>query len=516
MCEKNNKNKVILISSGIWALFAHGMALFNKYSFHDDIAHQFSIGATYSSGRWMLGILDEAVSKLTGSIHYSIPLFNGILSIVFIALICILVSIFLEIDNFLLNIGLTGIMITFPVVTGMFGYVYTAPYYLFGTLIGVLGCFLLCKYFEWYFYLFGILLMACSVGVYQANIPICISMMLIYMIKMAIEKNSFKWKEYFKLVMHYIIACVGFMSTYFIINKLFLLYKHVELSNYKGINNFGYTSIKGYFERIMLAYKEFFNPTDDVSYNMFPFSLEAFYKAMIFMTIILSVYIVCLKLRENILAGVLLASLMIVFPLAVNFIFVMCDASEIHTLMMYGGCWGSVYFIWIVNYMSQKINRVSKVNQVVVILSVMLILSINLLNCRFANICYLKANYVQEQAISYYTTLITQIKSIEGYTAQTRVVYINEYDKSDATIPKIAQFEAIRILPYDCSTIINDYKWRESMLLWCGFNPKTAGSAIYEQLPEVIQMPCYPSDGSIKMIEDVLIVKFANTASSYK
>lgn len=55
-----------------------------------------------------------------------------------------------------------------------------------------------------------------------------------------------------------------------------------------------------------------------------------------------------------------------------------------------------------------------------------------------------------------------------------------------------------------------------SMVLWCGFNPKTADSAMYEQLPEVIQMPCYPSDGSIKMIEDVLVVKFADTATSYE
>lgn len=516
MCKKNNKNKVILISSGFWALLAHGMGLFNKYSVHDDTAHQFSVGATYSSGRWMLGVLDEAVSKLTGSTHYSTPLFNGTLSIIFIALICILVSMFLEINNSFLNIGLTGIMITFPVVTGLFGYMFTAPYYLFGTLTGVLGCYLLCKYSEWYFYLVGILLMACSVGVYQANIPICISVLLVYMIKKVIEQNGFEWKELFKFIMYYIVACVGFMSAYFIINKLFLLYKHAELSNYKGINNFGYTTITEYFRRIILAYKEFFNPTDDVSYNMFPFSLEVFYKVTIVMTIMLSAYIAYQKLRENILAGMFLVSLMILLPLAVNFIYVMCDVSGIHTLMMYGGVGTFVYFIWLVNYMSQKNPQFPKINQAVIILSATLILCINLLYCRFANICYLKADYVQKQAISYYTTLITRIKSVEGYTAQTRVVYINEYRKSDATIPRITQFEAIRISPYHWSCIINDYKWRGSMVLWCGFNPKTADSAMYEQLPEVIQMPCYPSDGSIKMIEDVLVVKFADTTTSYE
>lgn len=139
MAEKIiSRYKAIWFCACLWGLSAHGMAMFNKYSFHDD-ASLFLVGGTYSLGRWMLGILDEGVRMLTGSAHYSVPLFNGVLVVVFIALSSMLISNLFEIESGLLQAALTGVMITFPVVTGLFGYIFTAPYYFFGTLMGIGG-----------------------------------------------------------------------------------------------------------------------------------------------------------------------------------------------------------------------------------------------------------------------------------------------------------------------------------------------------------------------------------------
>lgn len=46
------------------------------------------------------------------------------------------------------------------------------------------------------------------------------------------------------------------------------------------------------------------------------------------------------------------------------------------------------------------------------------------------------------------------------------------------------------------------------MKLWCGFSPIMKDAAEYEQLPEVEEMPGYPDAGSIKIVEDVLVIKF--------
>ena len=39
----------VMISASLWGLFAHGIVLFNKYSWHDD-TQLFGIGGTFSLG----------------------------------------------------------------------------------------------------------------------------------------------------------------------------------------------------------------------------------------------------------------------------------------------------------------------------------------------------------------------------------------------------------------------------------------------------------------------------------
>ncbi|MBE5943317.1 MAG: hypothetical protein E7258_00185 [Lachnospiraceae bacterium] len=54
-----HRYKIAFLSTLIFGLIAQGMALFNKFSFHDDVAELFGVGATTSSGRWMLELLSQ-------------------------------------------------------------------------------------------------------------------------------------------------------------------------------------------------------------------------------------------------------------------------------------------------------------------------------------------------------------------------------------------------------------------------------------------------------------------------
>ena len=109
------------------------------------------------------------------------------------------------------------------------------------------------------------------------------------------------------------------------------------------------------------------------------------------------------------------------------------------------------------------------------------------LNIRYSNILYLKADVMQTQMISYYTTLITRIESIEGYTEDAQVVYIGEYDKHDKNLVGISEyFDDLDLATYKGEPIFND------------------GNA------EVASMPCYPDQGSIRCINGKIVVKFAD------
>lgn len=60
----------------------------------------------------------------------------------------------------------------------------------------------------------------------------------------------------------------------------------------------------------------------------------------------------------------------------------------------------------------------------------------NLIYCHFANAQYLSMDLGLKQAIGFYTPIITQIKSLEGYTDETKVIFIgvNETVIDDKTM----------------------------------------------------------------------------------
>ena len=147
-CRIPGKYLICLISTFFWGLISHGMALFNKYSLHEDISQLFGVGATFSSGRWMLDILHKAeVFFLGGS--FSLPLINGLVSIFYISLCgCVIVKL-LDIRKSVLIFALSGALITSPTITGLFGYMFTAPHYCLGYFMAASGALLICNYNKW-------------------------------------------------------------------------------------------------------------------------------------------------------------------------------------------------------------------------------------------------------------------------------------------------------------------------------------------------------------------------------
>lgn len=503
--DKRIKFKIIAISSAIWTILAHGMALFNKYSYHDDVASFNSVGNTYSSGRWMLGVLGKIVNIITGSKHVSTPIPNGVLTVVCIAMIWYMISNALNIRSIILNIMACGILISFPSVTGIFGYMFTAPYYYFGALQGVLGVYIYYKYKNLTAWIVSSALLACSVGVYQANIPICLCTLLLFFLA-DIYNTDRDWKTFWKNVFSNILLCIIFMAEYFIVNRLFLKFLSISLLDYKGLNGFGKTNLKSYLFRIIVAYKQFLYPTDNIWGNMFPYAAKYYHIMLVIIMIILSIKLCLIVSKQNKNKAIQIMMVMLIFPLAAYFAYVMVDIEEVHALMMFGGAFTFILAVWVLDNLLVKSNiEILLKHAGTVLIGILLFL-----NIRFSNVCYLKAEILQSQTISYCTTLITQIKSTEGYTDETPVVYLNEYLKYDNNLLGADYlFDTITTFPYESNTTINDYVWYGTMQQWCGFSPILGDASIYEDNEEVKKMPCYPDDGSIRYIDGQIVVKFS-------
>ena len=123
-------------------------------------------------------------------------------------------------------------------------------------------------------------------------------------------------------------------------------------------------------------------------------------------------------------------------------------------------------------------------------------------------ICYLKMEIMQQAMTSWFTTLITQIKSSDDYRPDRPVLFVTEGGIADPTVSHIGELDWIHTMAYEHSLrdFLNSYSWREFMEVWCGFTPVYCEDEGMQYLPEVQEMPVYPEPGSIRVIRDVLVV----------
>ena len=111
--------RAAFLSALVCGLAAHGMALTNKFSTHDDILALFWTGSTIASGRWMLHVIGWMETLLFGDGHFSLPMMNGLFSLCCVGLAAAWITNLLKIRRRSYAVGLGGVMAAFPAMLHM-------------------------------------------------------------------------------------------------------------------------------------------------------------------------------------------------------------------------------------------------------------------------------------------------------------------------------------------------------------------------------------------------------------
>lgn len=225
---------------------------------------------------------------------------------------------------------------------------------------------------------------------------------------------------------------------------------------------------------------------------------------MLLWVVILTGYQLVKGFRQSMAKGLQTILLLMLFPLAVCFVNVL--SGDAFVLVLYPYTLVYLYFIWLLEregYEKGKIYGVWRHR-----FGILLVLCMCLWLSRYSNVSYMKANLVQERTIAYYTTLITRMQSTEGYSENMPVAYVNDtQNKSLATVTITEDLYPEPVVPH---TFLNDYSWKLFIKEWCGFSPQEVDFTKREELEmleEVQDMPIYPNDGSIRIIDGILVVK---------
>lgn len=501
--------QLIVLSSLFWGIAAHGTMIFNKISFHDDLHSLFgyALGSSYTSGRWAAEILQKLLEGIFGGRVYSLPLFNGFSTIVLTASISYLIILLLDIKGRTLHVLISGLLIVFPTVTSLFGYMFTTIFSQTAFLLVTLSVYLIFCDKGRILLPLAVLMSGFAIGIYQAVIPFMLTIVVIKVLRDTYEGKYRGWRPF--ILEGVYVAVYGILSLiiYLIGLKVSLWYHHAELTTYQGINTMQNTGILQYLARVRNAYYYFFFPPGGAA-DMYPMSIRNIYYVILVAICLMTLVIIGASFKKNTVIGIQMILIAILLPLAVHFIYVMCDVKQtsIYSLMLYSQVFIFVYFILCVEILVQEFGE--KLIRVKSIILIMLLIT-NILYARYANICYMKSEFQFTQLISYFTELRARITNTEGYKAEYPVAFLNEFEKNTEHLYITSEYEGITIPPYSGNNWINNYNWSTFMYYWIGYAPEIYpnGADLLES-SEVIFMPHYPDDGSIKVINEVVVVNF--------
>ena len=162
--------------------------LTNKFSFHDDMGALFHVGATVTSGRWLLELLGQWSEDIWGV--FSLPVCSGLLSLFLLAASSVIIVDIFEIQSLGNCVLMGGLLVAFPAVFSVFAYMFTAPYYFLAFFMTVMGAYLIIR-FRWVGYILGIILIGSAMGIYQAYLPVAVMILLCAsIIKTLSEENN--------------------------------------------------------------------------------------------------------------------------------------------------------------------------------------------------------------------------------------------------------------------------------------------------------------------------------------
>lgn len=492
------------LSAGV---VTHLFGLVNVLHNYDDIAQQpRGYGTGVTSGRWLLSLMGDFCEAIGG--NYNLPLVNGLLFLLVISLTASVMVSLLRINNKKLAVLVGALMTTFPSAFSTLAFRYTAVYYGVGILLSVVAAWVLLRY--QYGLILSALCTACSLGIYQAYVPITIALFVLMLIRQTLEGELPFWT----LVRRGVYCCasliLGLVFYYLLMQATLALYG-TQLSNYQGVNEMGKLSLSQLPALVKEAYYTFLMmPLKDYCGVAAMRLLKIGYLLLAGSSAVLTGYIL-LKRVKKIESMLMTALLFLVFPLAVNFVVIMCPESWIYTLMVYSfvvvPC---VPIVLLDCFLSseegrQEIRRWAE-KGITAVLVVMI--------CCYSyqtNVNYTALHYSNRQVENYLNSMVVQVRMTEGFRSDMQWAFIGEIE--DPLLHSYWQYEMTYGGIEFTDWMLKRYSWPDWLRNYYGYSiplldaEKTAELSSRE---EVKAMPCWPDEGSVQIIDDTVVIKGRN------
>lgn len=498
-----------IIAGAISYLYVFVNNLFNC----DNIAYEpLGYGAGITSGRWGLDLLAKGIGYLWGC--YNIPIFNGIAALACVSLAACFVVNFLEIKNTKLCAAIGAITALFPPFASAMAYTFTVAYYGFAVLIGVAGVYFLTRKGYCYF-TFGVAFISFSTGVYQAYLPLCMALLLLVLIKMCVQKNI-SAKEIIVTALKFLMALFLAYSLYYLVLIAGLKIFSLELTEYQGINSMGVISVQSIVRSLYECYRIVINLLrQDYMALSSTRILRLAVLVLYFVSACFAVLFIIKNFKHQKIKILLLILFLITLPIALNLIMITSPGAHIYTLMCMP--FVSVFYLpamlaenaeikYFYFLQSKKINlNIAFVN---ITCATLFVASLNYAwqtNANFRSLYFL-----DKRLVNYYSEMYSHIRSVPEFTADKKILFVGR-NINDASF-ELRNGNAMFNYGGINNIVLNEYfeSRQQTIKNYLGYYYKEIFPKDYEykkHLYDISQMKRYPDYGSIKVCENVILVR---------
>ena len=502
LIENLNIKRLLIITIAVFiaGYIVHGQIIFNKYIYHDEVSAINGYFGTLSFGRWAIYFILNFLKSFF--IITSTNSFSAFYVFLFVSLsVYILIEIY-NVNDYLSIILLSILSINNLSITMVFGYMFISVYYAFSIFLTALSAYILLGENSINYKIFASIVLCVAVGIYQSVIVLYFNILAFYLIF-----NVKKLKlNYIALFIPAIISVIFYLIMY----KSYLALKNVEVTTYKGIGTLGYNGLGEYFVRLKEAFINFFIHSSSSSFSMFPGKIGAYYTALIIvMCVIFCVYILTVK---NIFFSERIIIIVIFFltPFIVNGMFIIAGAKNVSSMNLFN--YILIFLLIFKLFEELKFYEIIKPYVYIKNIAIVLILLITILLFKYIDTCYSNLFFNVEREKSFGINLISKIQNIEGYNDEFGLCFVENpnpyFHRIDQNFDKDQPYSDIVITPpFAENNPYNSYVDYEFNKIVNGFNPKRISYKDFGHYDEIDLMPIYPDDGSIKIIDNVIVIK---------
>ena len=453
-----------------------------------------------SLGRWGIQLFDFFRGGIVNEILIVV------ISLFFLALSAIMIIKLFNVKSKISVALISVLLATAPQFASTFLFTYCADAYCFAILASTFSVYFLRKETKKVVnYILTVIFIIFTLSIYQAYICVIASLYIALLILDLLENKD--GKEVLKSAIYQAIAIVLGMILYFVITKVILKLQGLDFASYGGANEVSITNFR--ISSIVETYKTFFHYFfgNSVLYNSY--WKRDIINLLIFATGIISLVNVIIKnkISKNKLNIFLLIVLGILFPIAISSIEIITPERKVN-LVTGGAALLIVYVLFIKAYELLKENNLDNILKYLII-CLILIISLTFV---FSN----NATYMIREEIfrNYYATVIdlwNRATNLEGYSSDMKWMF-NDIIRYKSKLSNMAN-----------GLISNDNEtWNnfDGISLNIQFNDRYLGRKIqmcskeeYDEIinsEEYIDMPIYPDNGSVKIINNIVVVKLNN------